>query len=86
MKCADTMAQMLSVKVQHVQGMGKLVVRGSTLFVFSKEEVTQGDPLSTGMFLYSIGSLLLISSLNQSSGSLGLNSKVPHLNTFPNHQ
>ena len=35
-----------------------LVVRGSSEFLYSKEGVTQGDPLS--MFMYAIGTLPLI--------------------------
>ena len=40
---------------------GTLLVRGSDEFLFSKEGVTQGDPLS--MFLYAVGTLPLIQSL-----------------------
>ena len=39
-----------------------LVLRGSSTYLFSKEGVTQGDPLS--MFMYAIGTLPLIHSLN----------------------
>ena len=35
-----------------------LVLRGSSSFLYSKEGVTQGDPLS--MFMYAIGTLPLI--------------------------
>ena len=38
-----------------------LVLRGSSTFLYSKEGVTQGDPLS--MFMYAIGTLPLIRSL-----------------------
>ena len=38
-----------------------LVLRGSSTFLYSKEGVTQGDPLS--MFAYAIGTLPLIHSL-----------------------
>ena len=40
---------------------GTLLVSGSIEFLFSKEGVTQGDPLS--MFLYAVGTLPLIQSL-----------------------
>ena len=42
-----------------------LVVRGSDVFLFSQEGVTQGDPLS--MFLYAAGTLPLIQSLQNPS-------------------
>ena len=38
-----------------------LVVRGSSEFLYSKEGITQGDPLS--MFMYAISTLPLIRSL-----------------------
>ena len=38
-----------------------VVLRGSSTFLYSKEDVTQGDPLS--MFMYVIGTLPLIRSL-----------------------
>jgi len=44
------------------QGWAALVVRGSEESLFSREGVTQGDPLS--MFLYAIGTIPLIRSLN----------------------
>ena len=40
------------------QGWATLVIRGSVKFLFSREGVTQGDPLS--MFMYAIGTLPLI--------------------------
>ena len=43
------------------QGWAALVIRGSDKFLFSREGVTQGDPLS--MFMYAIGTLPLIQSL-----------------------
>ena len=43
------------------------MVRGSDSLMFSKEGVTQGDPLS--MFLYAVSTVPLISSLQDSSGS-----------------
>ena len=39
-----------------------LVLRGSSTYLYSKEGVTRGDPLS--MFMYAIGTLPLIRSLN----------------------
>ena len=39
-----------------------LVLRGSSTCLYSKERVTQGDPLP--MFMYAIGTLPLIHSLN----------------------
>ena len=42
-------------------GWSVLVVRGTSECLYSKEEVTQGDPLS--MFMYAIGTLPLIRSL-----------------------
>ena len=42
-----------------------MVVAGSKSIVYSKEGVTQGDPLS--MFLYAIGTLPLIRNLNASN-------------------
>ena len=44
------------------QGWATLVVRGSSSVLYSKEGVTQGDPLS--MFMYAVGSLPLIHSLD----------------------
>ena len=38
-----------------------LVLRGHSEFLFSREGITQGDPLS--MFVYAIGTLPLIHSL-----------------------
>ena len=38
-----------------------LVLRGSSVFLYSKERVAQGDPLS--IFMYAIGTLPLIHSL-----------------------
>ena len=49
------------------RGWSALVVRGSDSLMFSKEGVTQGDPLS--MFLYAVSTVPLISSLQDSSGS-----------------
>ena len=46
-------------------GWSMLVVRGSSEFLYSKEGVTQGDPLS--MFMYAIGTLPLIHSLRKPS-------------------
>ena len=43
------------------RGWSVLVLRGSFTFLYSKKEVTQGDPLS--MFMYAIGVLPLIHSL-----------------------
>ena len=43
------------------RGWGSLVVRGSSCLLYSKEGVTQGDPLS--MFMYAVSTLPLISSL-----------------------
>ena len=40
------------------RGWSVLVLRGSSTFLYSKEGVTQGDPLS--MFMYAIGTLPLI--------------------------
>ena len=47
------------------RGSSPLVVRGSDVFLFSQEGVTQGDPLS--MFLYAAGTLPLIQSLKNPS-------------------
>ena len=47
------------------RGWSMLVVRGSSEFLYSKEGVTQGDPLS--MFMYAIGTLPLIHSLRRPS-------------------
>ena len=44
------------------RGWAALVVRGSDSLLYSKEGVTQGDPLS--MLMYAVSSLPLISSLN----------------------
>ena len=44
------------------RGWSVLVLRGSSTYLYSKEGVTQGDPLS--MFMYAIGTLPLIRSLN----------------------
>ena len=41
------------------------MVRGTDEFLYSKEGVTQGDPLS--MFLYAVGTLPLIGSLKRPS-------------------
>ena len=46
-----------------------LVLRGSSTYLFSKKGVTQGDPLS--MFMYAIGTLPLIRSLND-PGNCGM--------------
>ena len=43
-----------------------MVVRGSDQFLYSKEGVTQGDPLS--MFMYAVSSVPLISSLVDDAG------------------
>ena len=43
------------------RGWASLVIRGSESVLYSKEGVTQGDPL--GMFMYAVGSLPLISHL-----------------------
>ena len=40
------------------QGWAALVIRGSDKFLFSREGVTQGDPLS--LFMYAIGTFPLI--------------------------
>ena len=48
------------------RGWGSLVVRGSDKFMFSKEGVTQGDPLS--MFMYAVGTIPLISLLKDGTG------------------
>ena len=42
-------------------GWSVLVLRGSSDFLYSKEGVTQGDPLS--MFMYAVGTLPLVCSL-----------------------
>ena len=42
-----------------------LIIRGTSECLFSKEGVTQGDPLS--MFMYAIGTLPLIRSLHDPS-------------------
>ena len=47
------------------RGWSVLVVRGSSECLYSKEGVTQGDPLS--MFMYAIGTLPLIRSLRNPS-------------------
>jgi len=39
-----------------------LVLKGSSTFLYSKEGVTQGDPLS--MFMYAVGTLPLIRSFH----------------------
>ena len=44
-------------------GHAALVVRGAEEFLYSREGVTQGDPLS--MFLYAVGTLPLIRSLKK---------------------
>ena len=44
------------------RGWSVLVLKGSSTFLYSKEGVTQGDPLS--MFMYAIGTLPLIRSLH----------------------
>jgi len=44
------------------RGWSLLVLKGSSTYLYSKEGVTQGDPLS--MFMYAIGTLPLIRSLN----------------------
>ena len=46
------------------RGWSVLIVRGSSTFLYSKEGVTQGDPLS--MFMYALGTLPLIRSLHKS--------------------
>ena len=48
------------------RGWGSLVVRGSSSLLYSKEGVTQGDPLS--MFMYAVSSVPLINSLNDPVG------------------
>ncbi len=55
--------------VAHVfcyRGWGSLIVSGANRFLYSKEGVTQGDPLS--MFMYAISSIPLISSLVDDAG------------------
>ena len=47
------------------RGWAPLIVRGTDEFLFSREGVTQGDPLS--MFLYAVGTLPLIQSLKNPS-------------------
>ena len=47
------------------RGWAPLVVRGASSFLYSKEEVTQGDPLS--MFIYAIGVLPLIKAVGHPS-------------------
>ena len=44
------------------RGWSVLMLRGSSTFLYSKEGVTQGDPLS--MFMYAVGTLPLIRSLH----------------------
>ena len=44
------------------RGWSVLVLRGSSTYLYNKEGVTQGDPLS--MFMYAIGILPLFHSLN----------------------
>ena len=48
------------------RGWGSLVVQGSDKFMFSKEGVTQGDPLS--MFMYAVDTIPLISLLKDGTG------------------
>ncbi len=48
------------------RGWGSLIVSGANRFLYSKEGVTQGDPLS--MFMYDIISIPLISSLDDDAG------------------
>ena len=47
------------------RGWSMLIVRGASECLYSKEGVTQGDPLS--MFMYAIGTLPLIRSLHNPS-------------------
>jgi len=44
------------------RGWSVLALKGSSMFLYSKEGVTQGDPLS--MFMYAVGTLPLIHSLH----------------------
>ena len=46
------------------QGWATIVLRGTDNFLFSREGVTQGDPLS--IFLYAVGTLPLIHQLKKS--------------------
>ena len=51
------------------RGWAPLVMKGSSSLLYSKEGVTQGDPLS--MFIYAIGTIPLIRAIDHPSGAWG---------------
>ena len=59
------MAPLLSLLFNTYRGSSPLVVRGSDVFLFGQEGVTQGDPLS--MFSYAAGTLPLNQSFKNPS-------------------
>ena len=54
---------MFIVFVQHLQGWAPLIVVDANEILYSREGVTQGDPLST--FIYAVATLPLISHIGR---------------------
>ena len=65
MECSSFMAPMFTFLFNTYQGFSSLWVQGSDEPVFSREGVTQGDPMA--MFLYALAVLPLIQSLSDRS-------------------